>query len=46
VIECGKNEAETVKNIVMDSMIQGMQHYIKQVPILAEASIGASWADK
>lgn len=46
VLECSRHDAEEIKRIVEDSMIAGMQKYIWEVPIVAEATIGQSWADK
>ena len=38
--------ADEVRGIVEQAMIDGMQTFVGEVPITAEAVVGRSWAEK
>ena len=38
--------ADEVRGIVEQAMIDGMQTFVSEVPIVAEAVVGKSWAEK
>ena len=46
IVECTAEEAENVKELVEQGMIEGMKTFFTEVPIVAEATIGRSWAEK
>jgi len=46
IIECRKDVAEEMSGILEECMVQGMECYLKKVPILVEAKITDSWAGK
>ena len=46
IVECPAEEAENVKDLVEQAMIEGMKTFFTEVPIVAEATIGRSWAEK
>lgn len=43
IIEVPCNEAETAKEVMVYSMKEGMQHLLKTVPIVVEATISVAW---
>ena len=45
VIEAKEDKAEHYKSILEDCMLQGGRKILKEVPVLADASIGYNWAD-
>ena len=46
VVECKQNRADEVAEILENAMINGMQCYLKKVPIIVETKIASSWAEK
>jgi DNA polymerase I len=46
VIQCPTGMAEEVSVLVSKCMKDGMTPYVTSVPVVAESSIGESWADK
>lgn len=48
VLKCPKDPVvvEESKKVLREGMIQGMRQFLKTVPVEAEVSEGASWADK
>ncbi len=46
VLEAPRREAQEVCRIVKTAMVEGMQVYLKKVPVCVDASIGESWAEK
>ena len=46
IIECRKDAAEEMLGILEDCMVRGMERYLKKVPVLVEAKIADSWAEK
>ena len=46
IIECRKDVAEEMSGILEECIVQGMECYLKKVPILVEAKITDSWAGK
>jgi DNA polymerase-1 len=46
IIECRKGAAEEMLGILEDCMVRGMERYLKKVPVLVEAKIADSWAEK
>ncbi len=46
IIECRKDVAEEMSGILEDCMVRGMERYLKKVPVLVEAKIADSWAEK
>ena len=46
VLEVPKNEANTISKTLKKLMEEAGAFYIKKVPIIADVSIGANWADK
>ena len=46
VVECRKEVAQEMSKILKDCMVQGMECYLKKVPVVVETKIGDSWAEK
>ena len=46
VVECKQNRADEVAEILENAMINGMQCYLKKVPVVVETKIASSWAEK
>ena len=46
IIECRKDAAEEMLAILEDCMVRGMKRYLKKVPVVVEAKIADSWAEK
>ena len=46
IIECRKDAAAEMLGILPDCMVRGMERYLKKVPVLVEAKIADSWAEK
>jgi len=46
VVECKQNQADEVSEILENTMIDGMQCYLKKVPVVVETKIASSWAEK
>ena len=46
IIECRKDVAEEMSGILEECMVQGMECYLKKVPVVVEAKIVDSWAGK
>ena len=46
VVECKQNQADEVSEILENAMVDGMQCYLKKVPIVVETKIASSWAEK
>ena len=46
LLETPEDNAEQVATVLADVMEQAGLCYLKQVPVVAEARIAASWADK
>jgi len=46
IVECPAQVAEQVRQIVEQSMLDGMKTFVHDVPVVAEASICHSWAEK
>jgi len=45
-LECPENMVDETAIMLQTSMVEAGQEYIKKVPIVAEVSIGDSWAEK
>jgi DNA polymerase-1 len=46
IIECRKDVAEEMLGTLEDCMVRGMKRYLKKVPVVVEAKIADSWAEK
>jgi DNA polymerase I-like protein with 3'-5' exonuclease and polymerase domains len=46
IIECRKDVAAEMSGILEDCMVRGVECYLKNVPIVVEAKIADSWAEK
>ena len=46
VLEAPKAEAHEICKITEEAMINGMQTYLKKVPVKVESAVGESWAEK
>ena len=46
VVECRKEVAQEMSKILKDCMVQGMECYLKKVPVVVETKIGSTWAEK
>jgi DNA polymerase I-like protein with 3'-5' exonuclease and polymerase domains len=43
VVEAPSEQAEQVKQWLVTAMVEGMSRYVCSVPVVVEATIGASW---
>ena len=46
IIECRKDVAAEMSGILEDCMVRGVECYLKKVPVVVEAKITDSWAEK
>lgn len=46
IVECKEQEGYTVVKIVKETMEKAGQRFLKTIPVVADASVAASWADK
>jgi len=46
IVQTSSAVADQVRVIVEQAMIDGMQTFVSEVPITAEAVVGRSWAEK
>jgi DNA polymerase I-like protein with 3'-5' exonuclease and polymerase domains len=46
ILECPKENAERVSEILKAAMEDAGRKYLKKVPVVADVSIGDNWADK
>ncbi len=46
ILESPRESADKVAVILSDTMVEAGREFLRKVPVIAEASIGDSWADK
>lgn len=46
IVECNRNEGEEIAKMVRNIMEEAGEQFLKTIPVVAEATIAASWAEK